>query len=225
MTQLGLQSIQKYYPLNITKSSLGYHIFFMLEDEDIHGFYSGRELNLGPMKATAQRLVITNMRLFTIYDKSWEELAFKISRYRPPEERTKCSFCNHLARSDMKHINLVVLSSDRFISPQERVLKTTIKDWFIGITDSCVTRMLRVNYLSPFRDGGDFESNCIQSLKEETFLSRFSCNSEAFASELPENLEEIFSRYYYIVPNLQPHNSVLSVLKGRKTSQFQVMLY
>ena len=34
---------------------------------------------------------------------------------------------------------------------------------------------------------------------------RFSCNSEAFASELLENLEEIFARHYYM------HNAMISM--------------
>ena len=45
---------------------------------------------------------------------------------------------------------------------------------------------------------------------------RFSGNSEEFASELPEILEELFPRYYIctaISSNIPPHNSMLPVAK------------
>ena len=48
--------------------------------------------------------------------------------------------------------------------------------------------------------------------------SRFSSNSEASASELLENMEIMFPRYYMDsdVISVSKHNSVLSVVKGSK---------
>ena len=44
--------------------------------------------------------------------------------------------------------------------------------------------------------------------------SRFSSNSEAFASELLENLEVMCLRYYMAAFSLHPHTGVLPVAKG-----------
>ena len=43
--------------------------------------------------------------------------------------------------------------------------------------------------------------------------SRFSSNSEADASELPENLEEMFPRYY-MVQIFKSHTDMFAVAKG-----------
>ena len=55
LTQLGL--MHYYYPLSITEYCPEYHIYFMVEDRDIHNFYHDRELT--PGKTTARRLETT----------------------------------------------------------------------------------------------------------------------------------------------------------------------
>ena len=43
---------------------------------------------------------------------------------------------------------------------------------------------------------GDVDDPHITTIETRNHFSRFSSNSEAFTSQLPENLEEIIHRYY-----------------------------
>ena len=64
-------------------------------------------------------------------------------------------------------------------------------------------------------------NSCVHDLYYQQRENIYSINYESFASELLENLEEMFPRNYIAISldrsNTRPHNSMLPVAKGLNT--------